>query len=152
MQVLSLAGTAEKQAASALVLLRLGSHSARLLAQTDCTPGGQKEEMFHWPEGELQKLEGLLLNLVEGLAVGILASDHYKLHTVCEEPLAMAVLRRQAAGSPDIQAEVAHKEAPREYAGLHSLYSHPQTNFTSAARRSWRCCRARLKNQNCHKK
>lgn len=123
MQVLSLAGTAEKQAASALVLLRLGSHSARLLAQTDCTPGGQKEEMFHWPEGELQKLEGLLLNLVEGLAVGILASDHYKLHTVCEEPLAMAVLRRQAAGSPDIQAEVAHKEAPREYAGLHSLYS-----------------------------
>lgn len=48
---------------SALVLLRLGSHSARLLAQTDCTPGGQKEEMFHWPEGELQKLEGLLLNL-----------------------------------------------------------------------------------------
>lgn len=64
---------------------------------------------------------------MEGLAVDILASAHYKLHTAIEEPLAMTVLRRQAAGIPDIQAEVAHKEAPCELAGLHSLYSHPQT-------------------------
>jgi len=68
--------------------------------------------------------------LAEGLAVDILASDHYKLHIATEEPLAMAVLRRQAAGIPDIQAEVARKEALRELAGLHSLYSHPQTNLT----------------------
>lgn len=67
---------------------------------------------------------------MEGLAVDILASDHYKLHIAIEEPLAMAVLRRQAAGIPDIQAEVARKEALCELAGLHSLYSHPQTNLT----------------------
>lgn len=67
---------------------------------------------------------------MEGLAVDILASAHYKLHTAIEEPLAMTVLHRQAAGIPDIQAEVAHKEAPCELAGLHSLYSHPQTNLT----------------------
>lgn len=67
---------------------------------------------------------------MEGLAVDILASDHYKLHIVIEEPLAMAVLRRQAAGIPDIQAEVAHKEALCELAGSHSLYSHPQNNLT----------------------
>lgn len=70
---------------SALVLLRLGSHSARLLAQIDCTPGGQKEEMFHWPEGELQKLEGLLLNLQtkktktnHKLFLGIRSSNSYQ--------------------------------------------------------------------------
>lgn len=68
--------------------------------------------------------------LVEGVAADILASDHYKLHIATEEPLAMAVLRRQTAGIPDIQAEVAHKEALCELAGLHSLYSHPQTNLT----------------------
>lgn len=121
--MLSLAETAEKQAASALVLLKLESHSAHLLVQMDCTPGDQKKEMF-------QRLKGLLPNLVEELAVGILASDHYKLHIASEEPLAMAVLRRQAAGIPDIQAEVARKEALCEFAGLHSLYSHPQTNLT----------------------
>lgn len=108
------------------MLLKLESHSAHLLVQTDCTPGGQKKEMF-------QRLKALLPNLVEGLAVGILAPDHYKLHIAREEPLAMAVLRRQAAGIPDIQAEVAHKEALCESAGLHSLYSHPQTNLTAAA-------------------
>lgn len=67
---------------------------------------------------------------MEGLAVGILASAHCKIHTATEEPLAMTVLRRQAAGTPDSQAEVAHKEALCELAGLHSLYSHPQTNLT----------------------
>lgn len=67
---------------------------------------------------------------MEGLAVDILAPAHYKLRTAPEEPLAMTVLRRQAAGIPDIQAEVAHKEAPCELAGLHSLYSHPQPNLT----------------------
>lgn len=71
---------------------------------------------------------------MEGLAVDILASDHYKLHTAIEEPLAMAVLHRQAAGIPDIQAEGARKEALCELAGLRSLYSHPQTNLTCKKR------------------
>lgn len=66
---------------------------------------------------------------MEGLAVGILASAHCKLRTAPGEPLAGTV-RRQAAGIPDSQAEVAHKEAPCELAGLHSLCSHPQTNLT----------------------
>lgn len=121
---------AEKQVASAPRLLRLESHSAHLPVQMDCMSGDQKEEMLRRLEGELQMLKGLLMSLVEGLAVDILASDHYKLHIAIEEPLAMAVLRRQAAGIPDIQAEVAHKEALCELAGLHSLYSHPQTNLT----------------------
>lgn len=72
--------------------------------------------------------------LVEGLAVDILASDHYKLHTATVELLAMAVPHRQAADIPDIQAEVAHKEALCEFAGLHSLYSHPQTNLACEKR------------------
>lgn len=71
---------------------------------------------------------------MEGPAVDILASARYKLHIATEEPLAMAVLRRQAAGNPDIQAEVAHKEALCELAGLHSFYSHPQTNLTCKKR------------------
>lgn len=128
--MLSLAETAEKQVASALGLLGLEFHFAHLHVQTDCTPRGQKDEMLQTLEEELQMLVGLLMNLVEGLAVDILASAHYKLHTATEEPLAMTVLRRQAAGIPDIQAEVARKEAPCELAGLHSLYSHPQPNLT----------------------
>lgn len=128
--MLSLAETAEKQVASALGLLRLEFHSAHLHVQTDCMPHGQKDEMLQRLEEELQMLVGLLMNLVEGLAVGILAPAHYKLRTATEEPLAMTVLRRQAAGIPDIQAEVARKEAPCEFAGLHSLYSHPQPNLT----------------------
>lgn len=121
---------AEKQVASAWGLLRLEFHSAHLHVQTDCMPGGQKDEMLQRLEGELQMLAGLLMNLEEGLAAGIPASAHCRLHTATEEPLAMTVPRRQAAGIPDSQAEVARKEAPRELAGLHSLYSHPQTNLT----------------------
>lgn len=71
---------------------------------------------------------------MEGLAVDILALAHCRLHTGTEEPQAGTVPRRQAAGSPGSQAEVARKEAPCELAGLHSLYSHPQTNLTCKKR------------------
>lgn len=74
---------------------------------------------------------------MEGLAADILALDHYKLHIATEEPLATVVLRRQAAGIPDIQAEVARKEALCELAGLHSWYSHPQTNLTCKNGGKW---------------
>lgn len=130
--MLSLAETAEKQVASALGLLRLEFHSAHLHVQIDCMPKGQKDETLQrLEEEELQMLAELLMNLVEGLAVGILASAHCKLRTAPGEPLAGTV-RRQAAGIPDSQAEVARKEAPCELAGLHSLCSHPQTNLTKS--------------------
>lgn len=122
---------AEMQRAFASGLLKLQSHSAHLLAQTDYTPAGQQEQVLQRLEGVLQREEEPLMHLVEELAADTPASDHCKLHTENDELQAFAALHNQTAGIPDIQAEAAHKEALCELAGLHSLCSHPQTRLTS---------------------